>query len=294
MTATSLGLAMRNLTQVEKLGSKTRVSILAVLKPSPDQLSRVTPTLPLLTYPEITYPLAAPQRKPSGQQPPDGGASQMSLSAQPQSTLIMPTKLSNSEAFNSPSSHLDIEGVDGAPETQPIAAAQLLPVDSSVNEKPREVLSARDLKASKTFAVLRMPQGDNPWDLGSWLLNLQTLMGTNIFDWLLPVKRSPCTKHEHQESHYAIGPSVDMLKATVSFINAEDIRGSRGGMPKQNSYRDHQGLSQRQGEARRRKRRKHSSARRAGTQEPSLPYDISEVTNHAVQMDDLSNNERYT
>jgi hypothetical protein len=46
--------------------------------------------------------------------------------------------------------------------------------------------SERDLQASRTFAVLRMLEsGDNPWDLGSLMLNWKTVMGDDVIDWFL-------------------------------------------------------------------------------------------------------------
>lgn len=267
MTGTSLDLALRNLTQVENLGAKTRTHILAVLKPSPDQLSRVTPTLPLLSYPEIVYPLRARENS--------GNLSENMPNSVPKDTLL--------EKFSAPdqthqsatttvvaSAHhdanLSLSNSTGIAEENLNAAVQ--PPSLSQNMKPREALSARDLRASRRFAILRMPQGDNPWDLGSRFLNMQALMGISLIDWLLPFKRSPCCNHENKESHFAIGPSVDELKVTVSFINKEDVR-----------------LAKNQTKAKRRRRRPSNNlAKRDETYHSPQPNSTSDM----VQMNNLS------
>ncbi|KAJ5685503.1 hypothetical protein N7536_008122 [Penicillium majusculum] len=62
------------------------------------------------------------------------------------------------------------------------------------------------------FAILHTLPGENPFDLGSPLKNLQQVMGYNIFDWLLPIKKSPCADHSSMESHFALGPVVTRLR----------------------------------------------------------------------------------
>ena len=90
-------------------------------------------------------------------------------------------------------------------------------------------LSPRDFNATRTFGILRMPEpGSNPWDLGSGFLNLKTVLGTSIIDWLLPIRRSPCCNHEDPESQFLVGPAVDITRASYNFIETRDIR-ARGG-----------------------------------------------------------------
>jgi palmitoyltransferase len=61
--------------------------------------------------------------------------------------------------------------------------------------------SLRDDLAIRTFAILKTHPGENPWDLGVWK-NWQEVMGTNILDWLLPIRKSPCVDHDAQETYY--------------------------------------------------------------------------------------------
>jgi hypothetical protein len=87
----------------------------------------------------------------------------------------------------------------------------------------RERLSDRDLKANRTFAILKMLElGDNPWDLGTRIANWETVMGISVWDWFLPVRRSPCCNHEDTESHFMIGPWVDLLRCKVGFLAPEN------------------------------------------------------------------------
>ncbi|KAK8877089.1 palmitoyltransferase PFA5 [Apiospora arundinis] len=70
---------------------------------------------------------------------------------------------------------------------------------------------ARDELAHRTFAILRTEASENPWDLGYWE-NWKEVMGTNIIDWLFPIRRSPCVKHELNESFYRMGNIVNVVR----------------------------------------------------------------------------------
>ncbi|EPS34828.1 hypothetical protein PDE_09792 [Penicillium oxalicum 114-2] len=62
------------------------------------------------------------------------------------------------------------------------------------------------------FAILHTQPGENPFDLGSSLKNMQQVMGYSLIDWLLPLKHSPCANHSSPESAFALGPVVTRLK----------------------------------------------------------------------------------
>lgn len=83
-----------------------------------------------------------------------------------------------------------------------------LPWHDEPNGQPPE---PRDSYARRTFAILRTEKGENPWDLGVWR-NFKSVMGNNIFKWLLPIKHSPCCNHDSAEGEYEFGPLVDELK----------------------------------------------------------------------------------
>lgn len=69
----------------------------------------------------------------------------------------------------------------------------------------------RDGLARRTFAILRTEPGENPWDLG-WRRNWVEVMGRSPLDWALPLRRSPCARHECAESEYPYGPLIAELR----------------------------------------------------------------------------------
>lgn len=69
---------------------------------------------------------------------------------------------------------------------------------------------SRDKGATNSFAVLRTEPGENPFDLGPWK-NFKAVMGNNIFEWLLPIKPSPCCDHDSMMSDYEFGPLIGKL-----------------------------------------------------------------------------------
>lgn len=69
----------------------------------------------------------------------------------------------------------------------------------------------RDSQAVRNFGIIRLEPGENPWDLGP-AGNFKSVMGNNIFEWMLPIKRSPCSKHENMESQFALGEAVERAR----------------------------------------------------------------------------------
>jgi palmitoyltransferase len=118
---------------------------------------------------------------------------------------------------------------ESQPAIQRTAVSTAVPVPqylspSRIDGRPAEILSVRDLQASRTFALVETNRGDHPWDLGSARWNLQTVMGESIADWLLPIRRSPCCKHEDDESHFQVGIIVDFLRVNLHFTVPDGIR----------------------------------------------------------------------
>ncbi|KAJ5958472.1 uncharacterized protein N7479_005622 [Penicillium vulpinum] len=72
------------------------------------------------------------------------------------------------------------------------------------------------------FAILHTLPGENPFDLGSPLKNLQQVMGYNVIDWLLPIKQSPCADHSSMESYFAMGPVVTRLRLEAGLAPPPD------------------------------------------------------------------------
>ena len=242
MAGSSIHLAMWNLTQVEDLGSKTRIHTLAVLKPSYDRLLNINPELASQPpYAEITYPLGAGIPPPlncsqqpgipsiktnshAGQWRPSPVGPMLQSETQPTSDFTSsnpPTAIKSSDATATfpmvPSAQQQTTSQASAvPGTSTIPSG----LPSAVGPLSRqEKISARDLKATRTFGILSMQDvGQNPWDLGSALLNVKSVMGNSIIDWLLPIRRSPCCNHESAESYYDIGPYVENVRRVAGFI----------------------------------------------------------------------------
>lgn len=63
----------------------------------------------------------------------------------------------------------------------------------------------------KTFAILRSMPGENPWDLGP-MKNFKSVMGEHVYDWILPLKHSPCSNHDRADSQFALGPVVERMR----------------------------------------------------------------------------------
>ena len=150
MTATSMRYVLLNMTNVDMLGSRSKVYQLAVRVP---RGTRSTDNFATVTYPLPKLELGI-----------NGEANKRSV----------------------PSTG---EGQAGRPS--------------------REV---RDGLANRTFAILRTEPGENPWHLG-YLRNWKEVMGTTIIDWILPIRKSPCTNHESHESLYPMGRVLSDIRA---------------------------------------------------------------------------------
>ncbi|GIJ85796.1 palmitoyltransferase pfa5 [Aspergillus pseudoviridinutans] len=84
----------------------------------------------------------------------------------------------------------------------------LPPLPSAESEVAREF----PVGEQHVFAILQTLPGENPFDLGSPLKNIQQVMGFSLLEWLLPIKQSPCADHSSHESAFALGPVVTRLK----------------------------------------------------------------------------------
>jgi palmitoyltransferase len=83
----------------------------------------------------------------------------------------------------------------------------------------------RDARAKRTFAILRMEPGHSPWDLGV-AGNWKSVMGTNVLDWFLPIRRSPLCNHESAVSQYKLGKQFDKLMSDNGLLSGNETRPS--------------------------------------------------------------------
>ncbi|KAF2251386.1 zf-DHHC-domain-containing protein [Trematosphaeria pertusa] len=65
----------------------------------------------------------------------------------------------------------------------------------SPNQQPPTVLKEVQRDASRSYVLFQTQPFDHPWDIGTWP-NLQSIMGYSIWQWLVPLKMSPCIQHD--------------------------------------------------------------------------------------------------
>ncbi|PLN74965.1 zf-DHHC-domain-containing protein [Aspergillus taichungensis] len=173
MTLSSLQLATYNLTTIENLNRRSAVWTLAIRIPE-RILAKLGPNTQWApTYHTVTYPLPP---LPSPIPPPQPPPADNNAAAPPDSESQRP----------------------------PPTAAPAYTTPPTAPYPPPE--------KQHIFAVLQTIPGENPFDLGSPIANLQQIMGYSLLDWLLPLKHSPCADHRRPESAFPLGPVVDRLK----------------------------------------------------------------------------------
>lgn len=91
-----------------------------------------------------------------------------------------------------------------------------------------ESSSPRDQLATRTFAIVKTEQGENPWHLG-YYRNWTSVLGHNPVDWLLPFSESPCARYESNESFYEMGPLYPQLRARFGLPEVGSSSGGPGG-----------------------------------------------------------------
>ena len=74
----------------------------------------------------------------------------------------------------------------------------------------------------KTFAILHTKPGENPFDHGPYQ-NFKSVMGDHWYDWLLPIKHSPCCNHDRRDGHFAMGPVVQRMRAEAGITSPEEL-----------------------------------------------------------------------
>ncbi|KAM3499729.1 hypothetical protein MY10362_007033 [Beauveria mimosiformis] len=90
----------------------------------------------------------------------------------------------------------------------------------SVPAMQTDAAASRDVRAQRKFAILRVESRENPWDLG-FARNWTAVMGRTPWEWLLPIKHSPCCDHDSMESDYPAGKLLDEIKRRHHFPGYE-------------------------------------------------------------------------
>ena len=80
----------------------------------------------------------------------------------------------------------------------------------------------------RTFAILYTKPGENPFDLGPYR-NFVSVFGDYWYDWILPIRYSPCCNHDRQEGEFAMGPVIQRMRreAGIEFPEEMDEKSHR-------------------------------------------------------------------
>ncbi|TQS37360.1 hypothetical protein Golomagni_02169 [Golovinomyces magnicellulatus] len=259
MATHGIWLVLKNLTQVEKLGAKKRIYSLAIILPPQGRMSGVNPALQKnIYYPLINYPLEtgvnvlswhpSPPRLSDSEktfQISDDHSEKMKttntdvISKMPQADIVNSDLSKNSQISHdlvkSESNYLTIdmagarEGESEDPRTDNSNLCRR--ISSSITSQTwnptsmsQETLANVGSQNSyyRTFAIMTTNEGENPWDLGSRLLNWKSVMGDSILDWFLPLRRSPCCNHDDSQSQFRFGFAVDKLRSRIGSLETEN------------------------------------------------------------------------
>ncbi|KAL8686125.1 MAG: hypothetical protein Q9224_005545, partial [Gallowayella concinna] len=85
----------------------------------------------------------------------------------------------------------------------------------------RTITYGPDPTSTRTFAILHSKPGENPWDLG-YIRNFKAVMGEHWYDWILPIKRSPCANHDRLDCEFETGPVVERMKREAGIDTPSD------------------------------------------------------------------------
>ncbi|KAI4175365.1 MAG: hypothetical protein LQ343_001740 [Gyalolechia ehrenbergii] len=69
----------------------------------------------------------------------------------------------------------------------------------------------------RTFAILHSRPGENPWGLG-YFRNFKSVMGDHWYDWILPIRHSPCARHDGNDCEFETGPVVERMKREAGIV----------------------------------------------------------------------------
>lgn len=131
-----------------------------------------------------------------------------------------------------------------------------------------ETSTAQTLGPKRTFMIRHSKPGENPWDLGPFA-NFKSVMGVHWYDWLMPLRHSPCCDHSRGESQFELGEVVERMRAEAGLLPLRDPS------PKPRSrWRQHRAHRSRGGEV------KNAGARQSRAERMRASRGQDDVTNH--------------
>ena len=96
---------------------------------------------------------------------------------------------------------------------------------------PSDVTTMNHDVPSRTFAILETPAGSNPYDLSSKICNFKCVMGRRWYDWILPLKHSPCYERRmrcmaeesgsQRSNLYKLGPLLEQVKTDSGLSSSQ-------------------------------------------------------------------------
>lgn len=230
MCGSSLQFAFINSTTIENFNRKTKVWYLAILVPRPVlekyHAERRT-DLRLISYPRPPEERFEVMRQ--------NGAvvndSQISVAREDWNTTRNPGPNVNRDGSGNNDRNVNVDGTTqpdlpndtGTPydpqstalfPPHPAVARSTPPSSRGNTASTAHTQPQRSQVEPRTFAILESLPGANPFDLGA-MGNFKQVMGTNVFDWLFPLRASPLTDHSDPESFYQLGPEVDRIRAAA-------------------------------------------------------------------------------
>lgn len=260
MSLGSIRLALKNLTQVEMRGAKSRVYTLAIHVSSRERIDRIYDSAQSYYIPSyITYPLQACDDsyacnpdifRSSSKVNPNFSETLHHYIPNPTSNLdtqiLQPittkSDTNNSNTYYQSPLSTELNKISANPtekreELGTLSPGILDPAEKDVDLQEKfdhtigspTVLGSQETLANsnnhrplyRTFAITRTKPGENPWDLGSMFLNWKSVMGENVFDWLLPIRSSPCCVHDNPESLYQVGIAVNNIRSNITYLDSD-------------------------------------------------------------------------
>ena len=113
-----------------------------------------------------------------------------------------------------------------------------MPPSTTDSNAPVEGQAQGDIK---TFAILHTKPGENPFDLGPYQ-NFKTVMGDHWYDWLLPIRHSPCCNHDRKDSQFPMGPVIQRMRVEAGIAGPEKFGDEKTHKPKRRRRQSHRAL----------------------------------------------------
>ena len=93
---------------------------------------------------------------------------------------------------------------------------------ATLTSNSEEITEDQTPGAIKTYALLHTKIGENPFDLGPYQ-NFKSVMGDHWYDFLLPIKYSPCCNHDRKDGQFASGPVVQRMRLEAGIVSPDEF-----------------------------------------------------------------------